>query len=163
MCGLAAGDAESYQRRCRDLLRRTAASKDTWIAEHVGRALCIRPDSVAAWSDAVTVTATLAKSAPPGPSAIVVRAAVLYRAGRFAEARDLLRLQNSKVQNRNGLAAQLLLALCDHRLNRQDASLQRIDQALAPMQTQASLSWSERLFVQAWRKEAEALRDPEKK
>jgi tetratricopeptide (TPR) repeat protein len=163
MCGLAAGDAESYQRRCRDLLRRTAASKDPWIAERVGRALCMRPDSVGAWSDGMQLTAALAKSTPPGSSAIVVRAAVLYRAGLFSEAGSLLRQQSAKAPNHDGPAAQLLLALCNYHLNRQDASLQRIDQALAPMQTQASLSWSERLFVQAWRKEAEALRDLEKK
>ena len=35
---LAAGDLAGYQRHCRELLRRVGASKDTWIAERVGRA-----------------------------------------------------------------------------------------------------------------------------
>jgi serine/threonine protein kinase len=160
---LAAGEDDSYRRHCRALLQRIGSDKDAWSAERVGRVLSMRPDSVAAWSDAVTLTAPVAKEAPSGSPAVVVHAAVLYRAGRFAEARDLLRQQDPKVHNRNGLAAQLLLGLCDHHLIRPDAPPHRIEPALPPMQTQASLSWTERLFERAWRKEVQALRDPEKK
>ena len=160
---LAAGDLAGYQRHCRELLRRVAASKDTWSAERVGCALSLRPDAVATWSDAVTLTASLAKGFPPGSRATVVRAAVLYRAGRFVEARALLRQQDPKIPNRNGQAAQLLLTLCDYQLDRQATPPLSMDQALSPSPSHEILSWPERLFEQVWWNEVQTLRDGEKR
>lgn len=160
---LAASDLAGYQRHCRALLRRAGSSKDAWIAERAGRALSLRPDFVADWSEVVTLTAPLAKGLPPDSSAIVVRAAVLYRAGRFAVARALLRQQDPTVANRNGQAAQLLLALCDYQLDRQATPPPSMAQALSPAPSHETLSWPERLFEQVWRNEVETLRDREKR
>ncbi len=160
---LAAGDLAGYQRQCPELLRRVGASTDTWIAERVGRVLSMRSDAMAAWSDAVTLTAPLAKGSPPGSSATVVRAAVLYRAGRFAEARALLRRPEPKADHRQSGTAEVLLALCERRLHPHEASCPALDQALARPLPPGSRSWSEKLFEQALRKEAETVGDSERR
>jgi serine/threonine protein kinase len=152
---LGSGDVEKYQHHCRELLRRPDGRTDLRSAERIGRTLCMRSDSVADWDAVIALTASLANSSVRSDAA-VIRAAVLYRAGRFTEACKLLRTSAPRSGTESPIA-KLLLALCRHHLEPNASARHALDQILVELMQHVPASWQEKLLVESLRRDAEAF------
>ncbi len=95
------------------------------------------------------------------PDFLCTLGAILYRAGRAAEA--LARLEESVAAKQGGRAIRdrLFLAMAQHRLGRAAEAERTFDEATRPTSSQEAddrpISWPDRVEYEVLRREAEAL------
>ncbi len=158
---LGAGNLEAYRQVCADMLQRFEKTRNPALISRMLSACLATPDAVA---DPAALIA-LGERAVPAPGGYAgIRAATLYRAGKYdAAVHDF---------NEAAKAAPLraadwyLLAMAHHRLGRADQARQAIDKGARWIETanrqetegkKAWLGWFERIAADCLRREAEAL------
>ncbi|HMC90417.1 MAG TPA: tetratricopeptide repeat protein, partial [Gemmataceae bacterium] len=165
---LKVGDLEGYRRTCREMLTRSARTKNPYMAERTAKTCSLIPNAV---SDRELVT-KLADQAVSGTEKhggyvwfVLAKGMTDYRDGRFTTAitwlgKSLsLDRENPEVPERDALA-HLFLAMTHHQLGRPDEARQALDkarkmtEAIAREPDNQFYDW---LRVHIVRREAEAL------
>ncbi len=161
----ARGRDEAAHAICKQLLDRLGQTKDASLAHEVSWLIAVRPAAVEDYTEPVRL-AQLAVAAQPGNGWYLNGlGAVLYRAGRFAEAAEQLEkgLQK-KYENPQAL---FFLAMAHYRLGHRDQARQALEKAIQLLPREpvgqmrangdAPIHWFIRLQQEWLRHEAEAL------
>jgi WD40 repeat protein/tetratricopeptide (TPR) repeat protein/tRNA A-37 threonylcarbamoyl transferase component Bud32 len=166
-----AGDAEHYQRACEELLERYGQSEEDETVATLGRAFVAYPAGLPDF----TLVERLSKQVMAKNSTRCLSYHVLgpvqYRAGKWKEAIDTLNGALKYHPGNRGMGTLpdvFFLAMAHHRLGQKEQAHKELAQAIermdrnatapaTPMNPDAPSSWSNRLYWQLLRREAETL------
>jgi len=166
----AQNDKPAYQAACADMLKRFAQTDDGATAHFVAWTCALGPDALTDFAPAIALAETAAKKNEKSAQFANGLGAILYRAGRFDEARQKLeeadRLDPAAVPRASSpVYTWLFLAMTHHRLGHADAAKQWLDKARQETDKvlkehgagTAKLTWNRRLTLNLLRREAEEL------
>jgi Tol biopolymer transport system component len=152
---LGAGDLAGYRQTCSALFERLGRGERTGNLNSVAWVGALSPDSGVEPARLVRCAEQALAARPGDASCLNTLALALYRAGRFAQARQRAAGAMDR-QGGNGSAWDwLLLALAQARLGRDAPAREELDQA--GRRTAGKLSWNDRLELRLLRREGEAL------
>jgi tetratricopeptide (TPR) repeat protein len=152
---------DDYRRVCAEMLKRFGKTKDNQVAEMAIRVCTLTPDTLADWGPLVELAEQQAPA--KGSNQLLSPAGhgkVLYRAGRWQEAAEKLKLGTA--------SARLFLAMAYYRLNRKEEARATLAEAIQwleggpakkteVMAPARQLSWNLKLEFRLLRQEAEAM------
>jgi WD40 repeat protein len=148
---LAADDQAGYRKLCAAGVGRLRTDAETEDINRLLRTVSMGPDAVDDWQPLYRMVQA-AKSGKQRPeSERLVLGAVLYRAGWYREAIQLL--GGTKPSPRGAL----FLAMAHHRLGHADEAAEQLDWAAKSSARDKQQPWDERLELQLLRREAETL------
>jgi WD40 repeat protein/serine/threonine protein kinase/tetratricopeptide (TPR) repeat protein len=161
---LATGQPDRYRSLCARLLKADKRREVKTDPHQWAWVFVLAPDALSDLRPVVKQIDSWLKSRPTDPERLLCMGAVLYRAGRFAEAEQ--RLQ--EVVNSDGMVAhlaRLFLAMAQYQQKQVDKARESFFHARLPLMGQparraeAGASWPDRLTAQILRWEARALID----
>jgi tetratricopeptide (TPR) repeat protein len=166
----AMGDAPGYQAACAEILKQFPFAEDTDTAHFVAWTCALGPDALPEFALAVASAERAAKKDAKSAQYASGLGAILFRAGRFDEARQKLeeadRLSSSADPIRSAPAYNwFFLAMTHHRLGNADEAKQWFDKARDATDKALNeldagtvkLPWNRRLTLNLLRGEAETL------
>jgi WD40 repeat protein/tRNA A-37 threonylcarbamoyl transferase component Bud32/Flp pilus assembly protein TadD len=165
---LGIGDEKGYRRTCADMLGRFGKTENPKIANNVAWVCSYAPDAVPDLTPAIELAAKVARSHPRKYATLNTEGAILFRAGRCADAVVRLNAACKEHPRGGGPFDHLLLALAHHHLEQADEARDclkeglrlaelaeggKLDDPTLPM----PLFWIQRLELQILRREAERV------
>jgi serine/threonine protein kinase/WD40 repeat protein/tetratricopeptide (TPR) repeat protein len=169
LCWLAARQPERYRSLCARLLKADNRREVETDPAHWAWVFVLASDAVPDLGPVVKQMETWLEASPKDPERLLCLGAVLYRAGRFAQAEQKLQEAVMSADKKGSPFLLLLLAMTQHQQKQGDkahASLGQARQLLeqqTPRHAQAGASWPDRLTGQLLRREAEALIEGKKR
>jgi WD40 repeat protein/tetratricopeptide (TPR) repeat protein len=165
---LGVGDEKGYRRTCADLLERFGKTENQKIANNVAWVCSYAPDAVPDLTPAVELAAKVARSHPKKYAVLNTEGAILFRAGKYAEAVARLNAACKEHPRGGGPFDYLLLALAHHRLKHDGEARDRLKEGLRLTELAEEgklddptlpmpLFWIQRLELQILRREAEKV------
>jgi WD40 repeat protein/tetratricopeptide (TPR) repeat protein len=165
---LGVGDEKGYRRTCAAMLERFGKTENPKIANNVAWVCSYAPNAVPDLAGAVELAAKVARSHPRKYATLNTEGAILFRAGKFAQAVDRLKLACKEHPRGGGPFDYLLLALAQHHLKHageardclkkglrltEQAREGKLDDPTLPM----PLFWIQRLELQILEREAKRV------
>jgi WD40 repeat protein/tetratricopeptide (TPR) repeat protein len=165
---LGVGDEKGYRLTCAAMLQRFGKTENPKIANNVAWVCSYAPDAVADLEPAIELAAKVARSHPKKYATLNTEGAILFRAGRHAQAVARLSAACKEHPRGGGPFDYLLLALAHHHLEHaaeardslkkglrltELAEKGKLDDPTLPM----PLFWIQRLELQILRREAERV------
>jgi tetratricopeptide (TPR) repeat protein len=164
LLSLKAGDVGRYQERCHAMLNRWRSTHDPDAIRWVAAAVALRPatlDDYEALTEQVRRSMSLSRGAY-GPPDRFYLGAVLFRAGRYADAADefegvrrYLQATGSRLSFHRAFNT-LLLAICQAKLGQGDAARRSFETAATETRNLAGEPWGTGLILELLRAEAAA-------
>jgi tetratricopeptide (TPR) repeat protein len=165
---LAAGDRDGYRAACAGMLEHFGGADASDVpAAFTAWTCALAPDALEDLAPALALAERLQAEQPKDPMAATTLGALLYRAGRFAEAAARLDAAQQLPEDRrtSPIYGWLLLAMAHHRLGHADEAKRRLDRAAAAIDRAIidhgsgaePLSLQRRLALTLLRAEAAAL------
>jgi tetratricopeptide (TPR) repeat protein len=158
---LQAGDRERYFELCRRAVKQNAGSKNRVDLNKVAW-LCVFDPAAAAEAEQALALVEKALDKTPNNTFVHTRACLLYRAGRYDDA--LKQLNELIAQPGYPVNAYdwLFLAMTHQRLGQKEQAVTYLNQSVAWMTTYTPRDWQQRVELERFRAEAEALIHPRK-
>jgi tetratricopeptide (TPR) repeat protein len=153
------GDDKGYRRACADLLAKHGKTTDQNEANTVAWACSLVPDAVADFTVPLDLARLAVNKAPKEHAILNTLGTLLYRAGKDAEAIEML-TRAIQAHGKGGTPADwLILALAHQRRGQPEEARRWLDKAVAEMDRKEfndALNWSSRIEYQLFRREAES-------
>jgi WD40 repeat protein/tetratricopeptide (TPR) repeat protein len=165
---LGVGDEKGYRRTCAAMLERFGKTENPKIANNVAWVCSYAPGAVPDLTPAIELAAKVARSHPKKYATLNTEGAILFRAGKYAEAVARLKTACKEHPRGGGPFDYLLLALAHQHLEHADEARDclkeglrltelaregKLDDPTLPM----PLFWIQRLELQILRREAERV------
>lgn len=165
---LGVGDEKGYRRTCADLLERFGKTENPKIANNIAWVCSYAPGSVPDFTPAIELAAKVARSHPKKYATLNTEGAILFRAGKYAEAVAKLNAACKEHPRGGGPFDYLLLALAHHNLKHEGAAHDCLKKGLRLTELAKEgklndptlpmpLFWIQRLELQVLQREAESV------
>jgi tetratricopeptide (TPR) repeat protein len=152
-----------YRSLCRALLERHSQVETPEEAEFIARTCALGPEATDGLQAAVDLAELAVGRCAPNerPDFLCTLGAILYRAGRAADALARLKESVAAKQGRRAIRHRLFLAMAQHRLGRAAEAERTFDEATRRIGGQGAeappISWPDRVECEVLRREAETL------
>jgi WD40 repeat protein/serine/threonine protein kinase/Flp pilus assembly protein TadD len=154
---LGGGDTDGHRETCAQILERFRDAKQPDTVQPVVQLAILLPPAVKDMSLLLSLAERAQSQQPQHVLSLELLGGALYRAGRFAEARQRL-LESAERQGHGGtIDTLLLLALVQHRLGQATEAKASLEAASTQIEKAASAAWHDRVRWRYLRREAEKL------
>ena len=161
LLSLTLDDPDRYRTSCQMILKKTTAIDKPIAKYFAARACALAPKGLDDYTAAIALSRAAVEAEPTNPQFFNGLAAILMRAGMYAEAKSVLEgtLSDAGRQTTPKTYTHYFLAITEHQLGNAEAAGTHLKTAneLADMELVGSVPWDRKLTIELLRTEAQTL------